>query len=225
MSALLEVQRVTMRFGGLTAVDDASMAVPEGAITGLIGPNGAGKTTLFAVVSGFLAPTAGRVRYRGDDITGLSVHARAGRGIARTFQVVQPFAGLSVRENIAVGAYLRHATRDDALAAAGAVAARHLAPASVDTAGVIGTGTQARLQMEAAHLARPFRKVLVWGRDDARARGCAADLGARLGIPAEAVADPARLGELHLYRGVERWRSIFDEEPAARIAPYRGRCP
>ena len=78
-------------------------------------------------------------------------------------------------------------------AAAGAVAARHLAPASVDTAGVIGTGTQARLQMEAAHLARPFRKVLVWGRDEARARGCAADLGARLGIPAEAVADPARL--------------------------------
>ncbi|WP_439577409.1 ABC transporter ATP-binding protein [Elioraea sp.] len=124
MSPLLEVERVTMRFGGLTAVDDASMAVPVGAITGLIGPNGAGKTTLFAVISGFLAPTAGRVRYRGEDITDVPVHARAERGIARTFQVVQPFAGLSVRENIAVGAYLRHAARDEALAAAGAVAER-----------------------------------------------------------------------------------------------------
>jgi branched-chain amino acid transport system ATP-binding protein len=124
MSALLEVERVTMRFGGLTAVDDASMAVPAGAITGLIGPNGAGKTTLFAVISGFLGPSAGRVRYRGDDITDLPVHVRAVHGIARTFQVVQPFAGLTVRENIAVGAYLRHAARDDALAAAAAVAER-----------------------------------------------------------------------------------------------------
>jgi branched-chain amino acid transport system ATP-binding protein len=98
--------------------------VPQGAITGLIGPNGAGKTTLFAVISGFVAPTSGSVRYRGEDITGLPVHRRAERGIARTFQIVQPFAGLSVRENIAVGAYLRHAARDDALAAAGAVAER-----------------------------------------------------------------------------------------------------
>jgi ornithine cyclodeaminase len=78
-------------------------------------------------------------------------------------------------------------------AAAGAVAARYLAPATVETAGVIGTGTQARLQMEAAHLVRPFRKLLVWGRDAAKAQLCAADLGAKLGIPAEAVSDPARL--------------------------------
>ncbi len=78
-------------------------------------------------------------------------------------------------------------------AAAGAVAARHLAPSTVETAGVIGTGTQARLQMEAAHLVRPFHKVLVWGRDAAKAEACAADLGATLGIPAQAVDDPARL--------------------------------
>lgn len=78
-------------------------------------------------------------------------------------------------------------------AAAGAVAARHLAPALVDVAGVIGTGVQARLQMEAAHLVRPFRKLLVWGRDEQKARSCAADLGVRLGIPAQAMADPARL--------------------------------
>ncbi|MCO6392999.1 cyclodeaminase [Aliihoeflea aestuarii] len=78
-------------------------------------------------------------------------------------------------------------------AAAGAVAARHLAPIAVDTAGVIGTGTQARLQIEAAYLVRPFRKLLVWGRDGDKAQACAADLGARLGISAQAVADPARL--------------------------------
>ena len=78
-------------------------------------------------------------------------------------------------------------------AAAGAVAARHLAPRIVDTAGVIGTGAQARLQMEAAHLVRPFSKVLVWGRDIDRARSCAADLEARLGVEGQAVADPAEL--------------------------------
>ena len=78
-------------------------------------------------------------------------------------------------------------------AAAGAVAARYLAPAQVETAGVIGTGVQARLQLEAAHLVRPFERVLVHGRDMEKARLCAADLRAGLGIPAEAVADPAAL--------------------------------
>ncbi|PHP66998.1 cyclodeaminase [Zhengella mangrovi] len=78
-------------------------------------------------------------------------------------------------------------------AAAGAVAARHLAPETVETAGVIGTGVQARLQMEAAHLVRPFRRVLVWGRDGAKAAACARDLTARLGVEAQAMDDPAAL--------------------------------
>ncbi|WP_127902832.1 cyclodeaminase [Solirhodobacter olei] len=78
-------------------------------------------------------------------------------------------------------------------AAAGAVAARHLAPKEVETAGVIGTGTQARLQLQAAHLVRPFRRALVHGRDPAKAEACAADLARSLGIAAEAVADPAEL--------------------------------
>jgi ornithine cyclodeaminase len=78
-------------------------------------------------------------------------------------------------------------------AAAGAVAARHLAPAEVDTAGVIGTGVQARLQMQAAHLVRPFRRLLVWGRDPAKARRCAEDLAQLLGVEAVAVDDPAAL--------------------------------
>ena len=78
-------------------------------------------------------------------------------------------------------------------AAAGAVAARHLAPQTVETAGVIGTGVQARLQIQAAHLVRPFKRLLVWGRDPAKAQTCAEDLAAQLGIEAQAVSDPAKL--------------------------------
>ncbi len=122
--SLLAVSRITKRFGGLVAVNDASLVVEQGSITGLIGPNGAGKTTLFAVISGFEAPSEGQIRFDGRDITALPTHVRAKEGIARTFQIVQPFAGLSVAENIAVGAHLRHARRDDALALARDVARR-----------------------------------------------------------------------------------------------------
>ena len=122
--SFLEVQGVSKRFGGLLAVSDASFTVEEGSITGLIGPNGAGKTTLFAIVSGFESPTTGEIRWRGERITGRPPHLLAKAGIARTFQIVQPFAGLSVRENIAVGAFLRHAKRAEAIAVAEAVAAR-----------------------------------------------------------------------------------------------------
>ena len=116
--ALLSVDRVSCRFGGLLAVNCATLNVEAGCITGLIGPNGAGKTTLFSIISGFQRPTDGQVRYKGEVITGLAPHDLARRGIARTFQIVQPFAGLSVRENILVGAHLRHPKRGDALAAA-----------------------------------------------------------------------------------------------------------
>src|SRR5215469_5572628 len=119
---LLAVDKVSMRFGGLLAVDQASFMAEPGRITALIGPNGAGKTTLFATIAGFLRPTAGRVVFDGADVTGLPPHCLARRGIARTFQIAQPFAGLTVRENIAVGAHLHRPRRADALAAAGAVA-------------------------------------------------------------------------------------------------------
>jgi branched-chain amino acid transport system ATP-binding protein len=120
--ALLRVEQVSKRFGGLLAVDQASFTAEAGRITALIGPNGAGKTTLFAIITGFLPASAGRVHYDGRDITGEPPHRLAHRGIARTFQIVQPFAGLTVRENIAVGAHLRRPARADALAAAGDVA-------------------------------------------------------------------------------------------------------
>jgi len=120
--ALLRVENVSKRFGGLLAVDSASLQAEAGRITGLIGPNGAGKTTLFALVSGFETPTNGTIRFQGHDIGASAPHVRARLGIARTFQIVRPFAGLSVRENIAVGAHLRHAARDEALSRAEAVA-------------------------------------------------------------------------------------------------------
>jgi branched-chain amino acid transport system ATP-binding protein len=119
---LLRVEDVSKRFGGLLAVDRASFAAQAGRITALIGPNGAGKTTLFAIITGFLPPSDGRIVYDGADITGEPPHRLARRGIARTFQIVQPFAGLSVRENIAVGAHLSRPARADALAAADKVA-------------------------------------------------------------------------------------------------------
>jgi branched-chain amino acid transport system ATP-binding protein len=122
--AFLAVRGVTKRFGGLVAVNDATLDVAEGSITGLIGPNGAGKTTLFAVIAGFEKPTSGLVLLEGEDITGRRPHDLARMGLARTFQIVQPFAGLTVRENIAVGAFLRETKRGAALAAAERVAER-----------------------------------------------------------------------------------------------------
>src|SRR5262245_6148295 len=119
---LLRVERVFKRFGGLLAVDNASFVVEPGRITALIGPNGAGKTTLFSIISGFLVPSEGRIFHRRADITGMPPHLLARRGIARTFQIVQPFAGLTVHENIAIGAHLSRRSRADALDAAAEVA-------------------------------------------------------------------------------------------------------
>ena len=121
---MLVVEHISKRFGGLVAVDDVSLSTSEGCITGLIGPNGAGKTTLFTVIGGFAAPSAGRVMLAGEDITREPAHLRARRGIVRTFQLTQPFAGLTVRENIAVGAHLRHRARGAALAHAEEAARR-----------------------------------------------------------------------------------------------------
>ena len=119
---LLVVENLSKRFGGLRAIDDASFHVSRGTISALIGPNGAGKTTLFSIVSGFLPADRGRVLYDGLDITAEPSHQRARRGIARTFQIVQPFAGLTVRENIAIGAHLWQRSRTAALEAANDVA-------------------------------------------------------------------------------------------------------
>jgi branched-chain amino acid transport system ATP-binding protein len=156
MASLLLVEGITKRFGGLVAVDAADLAVNTGSIGGLIGPNGAGKTTLFAVISGFEVPTAGRVWFDGRDITALPPHARARLGIARTFQIVQPFAGLSVLDNIAVGAFLHTANGDRARAEAGRIAAQvGLATERDKPAGQLTVAGRKRLELARALATQP----------------------------------------------------------------------
>jgi len=104
MTALLELDHVSKRFSGLRAVQDVSLTVPEGAIVGLIGPNGAGKTTCFNVIAGVYRPDAGEVRFAGKRIDGWRPDQICRAGVGRTFQLVKPFAGLSVMENVIVGA-------------------------------------------------------------------------------------------------------------------------
>ena len=121
---MLEVRGLSRAFGGPKAVDAVDIDVPQGAIVGLIGPNGAGKTTCFAAIAGFVRPDSGSVRLSGTDITGWAPHRIAELGMVRTFQITQPLARLSVRENVMVVAYLRHPRRAEALRAAERVAAR-----------------------------------------------------------------------------------------------------
>lgn len=105
--ARVEVREVSKRFGGLQALSRVSLTLGDGEILGLIGPNGAGKTTLFAVISGFLRPDSGGVRLDGRELTGLAPHQICRLGLARTFQIVQPFPHLSVVENVMIGAFNR----------------------------------------------------------------------------------------------------------------------
>ncbi len=114
----LEIQGVTKRFGGLVANDGISFDVRDGEIVGVIGPNGAGKSTLFNCITGFHRPNAGRILFRGTDITGRSADRICKMGIARTFQIVQVIADMTVRENVMTGAFLRHARRRAAAEAA-----------------------------------------------------------------------------------------------------------
>lgn len=113
--AILRVSGLTKRFVGLTANNDINLDVPEGSLFGVIGPNGAGKTTFFNMVSGFLAPTAGKIEFAGKDITHQRQDKTAALGLVRTFQLVQLFKGMTVAENVEVGFHL--ATRGGVAAA------------------------------------------------------------------------------------------------------------
>jgi branched-chain amino acid transport system ATP-binding protein len=148
-SSPLVLEHVTKRFGGLVAVENVTVAVEPGKITGLIGPNGAGKTTIFSVISGHLAPTTGRVVALGHDITGWSPHAVCRLGLCVTHQIVRPFPDLSVLENVMVGAGFGGGAR---IAAGGA---RSEAMAVLDF-----TGLAARAGQPASALTLAQRKRL-----------------------------------------------------------------
>jgi len=107
LNTILNVENLLMMFGGLSAVSDVHFQVEEGEIRALIGPNGAGKTTILNVINGVYRPTRGKISFAGEDITGLSPHVITRRGIARTFQNIQVFRGLSILENVMVAGHVR----------------------------------------------------------------------------------------------------------------------
>ncbi|MGI9500974.1 MAG: ABC transporter ATP-binding protein [Geminicoccaceae bacterium] len=169
MTAILEIKRLTRRFGGLTAVDDLSFSVTEGEIRGLIGPNGAGKTTTFNVISGYYPPTSGSVLLEGREIAGLPTHDIAALGLVRTFQQTTLFKELSVQENMLIGAHLRirpglissllgRAPNQEAQAfeaVAETLALFDLADRRNDLAGTLPHGLQRALGMAIALMAKP----------------------------------------------------------------------
>ena len=152
MSALLRVEGLAKRFGGLQAVDALSFELEEGAILGLIGPNGAGKSTVFNLIDGVIAPDAGRIVLRGADITGNPPYRVARMGLARTHQIVQPFANLTVLENCSVGACFG---REELPLARARMAAR-------EAAVLVGLGEQ--LEAQAAQLTIAGKKRLELAR-------------------------------------------------------------
>src|SRR5947209_3770743 len=158
---LLELQNASRAFGGLKAVDEVTLSVPEGMIYGIIGPNGAGKTTLFNVLNGFLAAEQGSMRFAGQEIGGLKPHEVCARGIGRTFQVVRAFPRMTVLENVVIGAFVGAKTDDEA---------ERLAHEALARVGMIGgqvhalagglTTKQLRL-MELARALAPRPKLLL----------------------------------------------------------------
>lgn len=153
---LLQVEAITMRFGGIVAIDNLSLDVKQGQILALMGPNGAGKTTTFHVIAGLHVPTAGRILFKGQDITGLRPDARCRAGVARTFQITQPFEQLSVAENIMVGARPFHASMAELRKAAEVYADQVGLGDKLDApARGLSTGQRKRLELARAMATRP----------------------------------------------------------------------
>jgi branched-chain amino acid transport system ATP-binding protein len=157
--ALLEATGVSVRFGGLLALDDATLTVEAGCITGLIGPNGAGKTTLFNVITGLQHPTTGRVRLDDRDITDAKPHRRARLGIARTFQRLEAFGSLSARDNVLVAAEMRRRWAKDEMSPADIAQQmlEHVGIASVadETVDSLPTGTARLVELARALATKP----------------------------------------------------------------------
>jgi branched-chain amino acid transport system ATP-binding protein len=154
--SLLEVASVTKRFGGVVANRDVSFAVEAGELVGVIGPNGAGKSTLFEIITGFYRPDAGEVRLDGRRITGLGPDRVCRLGVARTFQKLRPFAGMTVLDNVMVGALTRTADVGQARAGAREILERvGLADKAAAHARTLSTGQRKRLELARALATRP----------------------------------------------------------------------
>jgi branched-chain amino acid transport system ATP-binding protein len=161
MTALLEVGGLSKRFGGLQAVRDLSFTLTRGEVLGLIGPNGAGKTTVFNLLSGFLVPDAGAIRFDDRPIVGLKPHTICHLGLCRTFQIVRPFPHLSVLDNVRVGALARHAGMRDAAARAQAVIERvGLAAKAAEPASGLTLADRKRLELARALATEPTLLLL-----------------------------------------------------------------
>ena len=143
---ILDVERLTKRFAGLVAVSDVSFTVPRRSITALIGPNGAGKTTCFHMIAGVLAPTSGRFQFEDRDIDRLPPEMRCRLGIARTFQIVRPLGGMTVLDNVMVGALSHPITMTEARRRA------------LDVLDIVGLA--AKRDQSASTLTLPDRKML-----------------------------------------------------------------
>ncbi len=158
---ILEARGLSKRFGGVHAVNGLDLAVAEGEVLGLIGPNGAGKTTAFNLVSGFLPPDAGEIRFRGRSVVGLKPHTICQLGLARTFQIVRPFPRLSVLDNVMVGALARHpdarAARDRARAVVERVG---LGPKAAQPAAGLTLAERKRLELARALATEPLLLLL-----------------------------------------------------------------
>jgi len=157
---LLEARDLTKAFGSFRAVDRASVTLEQGDILGLIGPNGAGKSTFFNCLTGDLLSTSGRILFEGHDITHLAPELRARLGLARTFQVPQTFEGMTVLENVMIGAFLRTADRAEAETRARAVLER-VGMSAVANAPAKSLGTPGRKRLEIARALATEPKVLL----------------------------------------------------------------
>ncbi|WP_203566151.1 ABC transporter ATP-binding protein [Aurantimonas aggregata] len=156
LAALLNVENVTVKFGGIVALQEVDLSVRTGQTTAILGPNGAGKTTLFNVIAGSIRPTSGNVIFEGDDVTGKSPSSRCHFGIARTFQITQPFGGLTVLENVMVPLVAKstpmHAAREEAASYVDFVG---LSAKMDDPARMLSTGQRKRLELARALATRP----------------------------------------------------------------------
>jgi branched-chain amino acid transport system ATP-binding protein len=154
--AMLTLEGVTKRFGGLTAVRGMTLTVHAGDLLGVIGPNGAGKTTLFNVISGYYRPEEGRVVFDGQDVTGLPPHAICRLGLTRTFQLVKPFGNLSVLDNVTIGSLTKvTSVRAARVDAERVIETCGLTPYAAARARALPIGLRKRLEVARALATRP----------------------------------------------------------------------